>query len=225
VRLSELGTEFADQLGRAQDALYADVTDRGWFTTRPDQVRRKWRAIGGCLFVVGVIAVTWAATTSDLGLVPIPLALAGLFLIVGARWMPMRTAAGMAMAGRVEGFRQYITTVAAAQAHPARPSGTVYDYLPYAIAFDCTEQWADLTDELARTSQAPSWYQASEPRTPGSLSSLTRAGYYGSFMHYFATAANDRVASAGWESDSSGGSAFSGGFSGGGGGGGGGGSW
>jgi uncharacterized membrane protein YgcG len=230
VRLSELGTEFASELERAQDALYTDVTDRGWFTTRPDQARRRWRAIGFFLFVVGVIAVITAAVTSDLGLVPIPLALAGLFLIAGARWMPMRTAAGTAMAARVEGFRQYITTVAAAGAHPAGPPGTVYDYLPYAIAFDCTEQWADLTDKLARTSQAPSWYQASEPRTPGSLSSLTQAGYYSAAMYHFATAANDRVASAGWDSGSGGGSGFgggtfSGGFSGGGGGGGGGGSW
>jgi NAD(P)-dependent dehydrogenase (short-subunit alcohol dehydrogenase family)/uncharacterized membrane protein YgcG len=116
------------------------------------------------------------------------------------------------------GFRQYLMTVAAAQAHPAGPPGTVYDYLPYAIAFDCTGQWTDLTDKLARTSQAPSWYQASESRPPMPA------------MHHFATVANDRVASAGWESDSSGsafsgGSSFSGGFSGGGGGGGGGGSW
>jgi hypothetical protein len=103
VRLYELGTEFASQLERAQDALYADVTGRGWFTTRPDQARRRWRTIGGYLLLVGVIAIIVAATTSDLGLVPIPLALAGLILIAGAGRMPMRTAAGTAMADRVAG--------------------------------------------------------------------------------------------------------------------------
>ena len=218
VRLYELGTEFASQLERAQDALYADVTDRGWFTTRPDQARRRWRTIGGYLFVGGVLAVIVAATASDFGLVPIPLALAGLVLVAGAGSMPVRTAAGTAMADRVAGFRQYLMTMAAAQAHPAGPPGTLYDYLPYAIAFDCTGQWTGLTDTLARTSQAPSWYQASGSRPPIPA------------MHHFATVATEQVGYAGGESDSSGsafggGSSFSGGFSGGGGGGGGGGSW
>lgn len=31
-RLSDLGAEFAEPLKRAQDALYADVADRGWGT-------------------------------------------------------------------------------------------------------------------------------------------------------------------------------------------------
>src|SRR5712691_12355897 len=135
VRLSELGSEFALQLKRAQDALYTDVTTRGWFTTRPDRTRRKWRAIGSAMFAVGVAAVIVAAANTHLGLVPIPLALAGLVLIGGAKWMPTRTAEGTAMARRVEGFRRYIKTAAAAQAHPAGQPGTLYDYLPYAIAF------------------------------------------------------------------------------------------
>ncbi len=75
VRLSELGSEFALQLKRAQDALYTDVTTRGWFTTRPDRTRRKWRAIGSAMFAVGVAAVIVAAANTHLGLVPIPLAL------------------------------------------------------------------------------------------------------------------------------------------------------
>jgi hypothetical protein len=40
-RLSELGPGFAGRLRLAQDALYTDVAGRGWFTGRPDRVRRK----------------------------------------------------------------------------------------------------------------------------------------------------------------------------------------
>ena len=218
VRLSELGSEFASQLKRAQDALYTDVTKRGWFTTRPDQARRKWLTIGSAMFVAGVAAVIAAAAKTHLGLVPIPLALAGLVVIGGARQMPVRTAAGTAMALRVKGFRRFIKTAAAAPAHPAWQPDTLYDYLPYAIAFGCTKEWADLTGSLARTAQAPSWYEPSAPFTPGRLASLPQSSHYFSSLHYFATSANNWVATTG---SGSGGSAFSGGgFAGGGGGGG-----
>ncbi len=217
VRLSELGGEFAAQLKRAQGALYTDVTKRGWFITRPDQARRKWLALGLAMFGAGVIAVIVAAAKTHLGIVPIPLVLAGLALAGAAKWMPARTPAGAAMARRVEGFRSYITTAAVAQAHPAGQPDALYDYLPYAIAFGCTQEWADLTGSLAHTGPAPSWYHASAPPTPGNLASLTQSSHYFSAMHHFATTANNWVATAG---SGSGGSAFSGGgFSGGGGGG------
>ena len=223
VWLSELGSEFAAQLRRAQDALYIDVTKRGWFITRPDQARRKWLALGLAMFGAGVTAVIVAAAKTHLGLAPIPLALAGLVIVGAARWIPARTPAGAAMARRIEGFRSYITTAAAAQARPAGQPDALYDYLPYAIAFGCTQEWADLTGSLAHTGQEPSWYHASAPLTPGNLASLTRSSYYFSAMHHFTTTTNNWVATAG---SGSGGSAFSGGgFSGGGGGGGGGGSW
>ena len=119
-QLSEPGSRSALQLKQAQEGLYADVAKRGWFTARPDRVRRKWRVIGLAMVVAGVAAVIAAAAgTHHLGLVPIPVALAGLVLIAGARWMPVRTAQGTALARRVEGFRRYIKTAAVAQAHPA----------------------------------------------------------------------------------------------------------
>lgn len=223
VQMHDLGSEFASQLKRAQDVLYTDVVKRGWFATRPDRVRRKWLAIGTVMFVVGVAAVIVAAAgTHHLGLAPVPVALAGLALIVGARWMPVRTAKGTAMARRVEGFRRYIKTAAVAQAHPAGQPDALYDYLPYAIAFGCTKEWADLTDSLAHTGQAPSWYHTRAPFTPGSLASLPLSSYYFSSMHHFATTANHWIATSG---SGSGGSGFSGGGFSGGGGGGGGGSW
>ena len=92
--LSELGPAFAGQLRQAQDALYTDVAKRGWFTARPDRARRRWFIIGCALFVTGAAAMVAAAAFSHLGLVPIPVALAGLVLIGCARWMPVRTAKG-----------------------------------------------------------------------------------------------------------------------------------
>jgi uncharacterized membrane protein YgcG len=226
-RLSELGPAFAGRLKQAQDALYTDVARQGWFTARPDRVRRKWLAIGSVTFAAGVAAVIVAAAgTHHLGLVPIPAALAGLVLIGGARWMPARTAKGTALARRVAGFRRFIETARASRAQPAGQPEMLYDYLPYTIAFGCTRQWADVTAALTGPARPPSWYLSSQPFSPASLSSLPRSAYYFSTIHHFAVNTNNWMAS---HASSSGGSGFSGfsggGFSGGGGGGGGGGSW
>jgi len=221
-QLSDLGPDFAGQLKQAQDALYADVAERGWFTARPDRVRRRWLTAGVALFAVGAAALVAAAARSHLGLIPVPVALAGLVLIGCARWMPARTAKGTDLARRLAGFRRYITTAAAGQPRPAQRHDVLYDYLPYAIAFGCTQEWADVTASLAEADRPPSWYRSSRPFAPGSLSSLP-AHYFWS-MHQFATAASSWVASS---ASASGTSGFSGGggYSGGGGGGGGGGSW
>ena len=229
--LSELGPEFTDYLKRAQDALYTDVAKRGWFTARPDMVRRKWVVIGWVLFVIGAVAVAVAAATSHLGLVPVPVALAGLVLIGCARWMPVRTAKGTDLTRRLLGFRRYITTAAPGQVPttgqaPAGQHDLQDDYLPYAIVFGCTKQWADVTASLADAGRAPSWYRSSRPYSPGTLSSLSQCDHYFSPMHQFATNTSNWIASHSAASGGGGSSGFSGGgFSGGGGGGGGGGSW
>ena len=112
------------------------------------------------------------------------------------------------------------------QAQPAGQLDTLYDYLPYAIAFGCTQQWADVTAALTGTRRAPSWYLSSQPFSPDTLSSLSRSAYYFSPIHHFATNTNNWIASHASSTGGSGSSGFSGGgSSGGGGGGGGGGSW
>jgi uncharacterized membrane protein YgcG len=227
--LSELGPDFARRLKQAQDALYADVTNRGWFTARPDQARSNWRAIGVLMLVAGLVAViVTAAGNYHLGLVPVPAVLAAVVLIARSRWMPVRTAEGAALARRVEGFRGFIETAAATQARSAGQPDTLYDYLPYAIIFGCTQRWAAMTAALADTGRAPSWYRTSGPFLPDTFSSLPRQAYYFSTFHRFTTASSSWLAS---HASSTGGGDFSGGgfsgggFSGGGGGGGGGGSW
>jgi len=225
--LSELGPDFARRLKQAHDALYADVADRGWFTARPDQVRNKWRAIGVVMLVAGLVAVIVAAAGNyHLGLVPVPAVLAAMVLIGSSRWMPVRTAEGAALARRVEGFRGFIQTAAATQAPSAGQPDSVYDYLPYAIIFGCTPQWAAMTAALAVTGRAPSWYRTSGPFLPDTFCSLPRQAYYFSAFHRVTTASSSWLAS---HAGSTGGGGFSGGgFSGGvggGGGGGGGGSW
>lgn len=222
-RLSELGPGFAGRLRQAQDALYADVAGRGWFTTRPDRVRRRWLIIGGVLFAVGTAAVAVAAAYSHLALIPVPVAVAGLVLIGCARWMPVRTAKGTELARRLLGFRNYLTTTASGPA-PAGQADLLDDYLPFAIVFGCTKQWAEVSAAVSHANRAPSWYHSSRSYAPGDLSSLSRSGHYFSPIRQFATTTNIWIATHSASSGGSGSSGFSGGGSSGGGGGGGG-SW
>ncbi len=219
-RLSNLGSKSATTLKHARLALYSNVTSLGWFTARPDRVRRRWLVWGFAVFAIGVIAVTAMAASTRLALAPTPVVLAGLAMMGCARWMPERTAEGNEMARRVLGFRKWLVVSAIGQGRTTAQPDTLYDYLPYAIALDCTQEWADLTASLAAEDQrgeGPLWYGGRGTFSPGSLASLSRSAYYFSYPHIFAVAAGSGSAS--------GSSGFSGGYSGGGGGGGGGGSW
>ncbi len=233
--LSELGPGFTGQLRQAQDALYTDAANRGWFTGRPDRARRRWLLIGSVLFAAGAVAIVVAAARSHLGLIPVPVALAGLVLICCAQWMPVRTAKGTDLARRLLGFRRYLATAVAGPTRPARQVDLLDDYLPYAIVFGCTKEWADVSAAVAGAARVPSWYRSSGSYSPGNVSSLSRSAYYFAPMHQFATMTNTWIANHSAASGGSGSSRFlggvfsggggGGGFSGGGGGGGGGGSW
>jgi hypothetical protein len=103
-------------------------------------------------------------------------------------------------------------------------------YLPYAIAFGCTKEWADVTAAATDGDRVPSWYRGAGPVSAGNLALLSGSAYYFSSMHHFATSTNTWIAGqvsgrGGGFLGGGSGSGFSGGFSGGGGGGGGGGSW
>jgi uncharacterized membrane protein YgcG len=214
VKLSALRKRFALRLRRIQNALYDDAVERRWFAGRPDRIRTRWHTVGFVVLAAS-IALTWlAAAKSHLGLIPIPLALAGLALVWGARWMPRRTPKGTGLVRRVLGFRTYIETAESQEARFQERENIFSKYLPYAIVFGCTEKWARAFAGLG--GEVPStagWYVGAYPFNVGSFTS--------SIDHFSSVAAGTITSAAATGSSGFGG----GGFSGGGGGGGGGGSW
>src|SRR5262249_43503492 len=70
---------------------------------------------------------------------------AGLGRCARARGRPGRPPRGPPRARRLLGFRRSLTTTAAGQARPAGQADLLDDYLPYAIVFGCTKQWAELS--------------------------------------------------------------------------------
>ncbi|MGH2555596.1 MAG: DUF2207 domain-containing protein, partial [Actinomycetota bacterium] len=214
VRLSALRKRFGLRLRKIQDALYDDAVKRRWFAGRPDKIRKRWHGAGIVLLILG-IGLTWlAAAKTHLGLIPIPIALAGIVLTWAARWMPRRTPKGTGLVRRVLGFRTYIETAEAHEARFQERENIFSRYLPFAVVFGCTERWArafrGLDDQLPSTA---GWYVGTYPFSVNSFTS--------SIGHFSSVAAGTITSAA-----ATGSSGFSGGgFSGGGGGGGGGGSW
>ena len=162
--------------------------------------------------LVSVLVALTAKT--HVALVGIPVALAGLFLLGAAHWMPRRTAKGYGVLQRARGFKRFIDESEKERARFAEKRNLFSEYLPYAVVFHATDKWArafaGLDGELP---DAGGWYVSPDPFTLAAFSSS---------MDGFTTTTAGTIASTPGTSGSSG---FSGGFSGGGGGGGGGGSW
>jgi uncharacterized membrane protein YgcG len=207
-------------LRQARSALYADAVSRGWFTARPDRIRLRWRAVGSIVLIVSVIALVITAASSHYGLVPVPFVLAGGVMMAMAGVMPVRTEKGRDLLRQLLGFREYIKAATLGQASLPGRYDVLYEYLPYAIVFRCTRDWAELTAELAGPGEMPPWYWTSAPFRAANLATLSRSSYY--FVPYYIAT---RTVWNGSGTSASGGSGFSGGYTGGGVGGGGGGSW
>ena len=164
--------------------------------------------------------IVLAAAFTRLGLVPIPIVVLGLALVLGARWMPRRTATGSMLRDRVLAFRDYLRTTAFADPAGAT-SGTVATYLGYAMVFDLTRQWR--TALTLTTATAGSTGTDDYPAWPPSFAAHTDDFSRTSSRALGGTTSRFGAGSSSGGSSSSGSS--SSGSSGGGGGGGGGGSW
>ena len=213
VTLSSLRNTFATRLGKVQEALYDDAVSQGWFVGRPDKVRLRWRIIGGIALVLALILLVVLAAVTHAALVAVPVVIAASMLLASAKRMPRRTAKGVGVLRRVEGFRRFIDESERDRARFAEQQHLFSEYLPYAIVFGATEKWARAFAGIDGRLPEPTWYGGHHAFTATSFSDS---------IDGFAVTTAGTITSVPAGSGSSG---FSGGFSGGGGGGGGGGSW
>jgi uncharacterized protein (TIGR04222 family) len=216
VELSKLKNHFYDDLKKIENDLYVDCVQQGWFAHRPDTTRGAWFAIGIVASLVGLGVLALVAAFSHAGLVAVPLAISGLVILAAHNRMPARTGKGTAELQRVLGFKRFITTAETERMQFAEEEGIFAKYLPFAIVFGATKQWAKRFEGLDASSPAMGgmgWYISPYPFNPIGFSDR---------MSDFTTHTAGTIVST---PPSTGGSSGFGGFSGGGGGGGGGGSW
>jgi uncharacterized protein (TIGR04222 family) len=211
VLLSSLKAKFAARLGKVREALYDDVVKAGWFPTRPDRVRTRWRVIGAIALFLSVAATIVLAVLTRLALLGLPLVLGALVLLLFASKAPHRTPRGYAVLRRVNGFRRFIEESEKERARFAERANLFSEYLPYAIVFGATEKWAKAFEGLETEVAAytGSWYVSTHPFAMASFADS---------MDGFAVTTSGTVAAAAPSSSSgfSGGGFSGGGFGGGG---------
>jgi len=196
----------------------------------------KWTGCGvhGLLIVVGGLAVVGSLPAVPMALaagrwIPIAIAAIGLpFALSAFAWIDAPTKDGRAMLDRIAGFKQYLSITERDRLDrmqaPEDDLQLFERFLPYAIALEVENRWADrFTSMLAAASAAASasggaqgfaWYS-------GSSSPWTdTGGFVGSIGDSLSSAVSSASTAPGSSSGSGGG-----GSSGGGGGGGGGGGW
>ncbi len=215
VKLSDLKNTFAERMGKVREQLMDDAMSKGWFSRKPGTVKVLYGLLGILVLGGGIALTILLAAETHAALLGVPVIIAGIVLLIAARWMPKRSAKGYATLRHTLGFKRFIDESEKHRAEFAERKNIFSEYLPYAVVFGATEKWAkafaDLGDEPPDTS---SWYVSQH--------AFNYAVFSSAIDGFAVTSAGTLTSSPA----SSGSSGFSGGgFSGGGGGGGGGGSW
>jgi hypothetical protein len=215
VNLSDLHNKFAARMAKVREQLMDDAMSQGWFARKPGTVKVLYGLLGILVLGGGIALTILLAADTHAALLGVPVIIAGILVLISARWMPKRTAKGYAMLRHAVGFKRFIDESEKRRAEFAERKNLFSEYLPYAVVFGSTKKWAkafaDLGDEPPDTS---SWYLSQHAFDYAMFSSA---------IDGFAVTSAGTLTSAPASSGSSG--FGSGGFSGGGGGGGGGGSW
>jgi uncharacterized protein (TIGR04222 family) len=214
VELSELKNKFAERMSKVREQLMDDAMSKGWFTRKPGTVKVLWGLLGIVVLAAGIALTILLAAETHAGLVGVPIVIAGVLLLVAARWMPKRTAKGYAVLRHTLGFKRFIDESEKHRAQFAERANIFSEYLPYAVVFGATDKWAKAFADLGNEPDTSAWYVSQHAFDYAVFSSA---------IDGFATTSAGTLTSSPASTGSSG---FSGGgFSGGGGGGGGGGSW
>lgn len=203
-----------------QTSVVNQVSARGWFRKVPSATATGSAGFG--LVAIGVFAAFGLGASVLWVLLPLLPVLATVLVIRVKLRRGQRTADGRAMTDQVEGFRTYLATAEAEQLQFEEGEDIFSKYLPWAIAFELADRWAELCGRLVAMGRLPDatpyWYTGN----------YSMAYFNTSFLTSNLTAAATPVPSTAGSSGSGfgGGSSFGGGgFSGGGGGGGGSSSW
>jgi uncharacterized protein (TIGR04222 family) len=148
VALDGLRGRVDDRLAAVREAMYADVVGSGWFARRPDTDRSLAGRVGVGVAVAGMALTVVLAAVTTAALLGLAVIVAGVALVLGARHLPARTAAGSALLGQLVVLRDYLHTVDVA-ALPAADRELVFSRsLPYAVVLGESRRWLDAFADL-----------------------------------------------------------------------------
>ncbi|MEV6910359.1 DUF2207 domain-containing protein [Amycolatopsis sp. NPDC051071] len=124
--------------------LYDGVVERGWYSRLPGRLTRVGLRV--CFYGVFLTALlTLTVGYAQLGLIVIA---AGAVLAVAARWLPVRTGAGVALHRRLLGVRDVLLATKASAVPKLEREVLLSRALPYALALGEQEHWVATFAEL-----------------------------------------------------------------------------
>ncbi|HZH97961.1 MAG TPA: DUF2207 domain-containing protein, partial [Fimbriimonadaceae bacterium] len=159
---TELRTSVAPHVEEMRTKLYDALVSRGYYVSSPHKVRMAW-TVGG-IVVVGLLAFISMMISPFEN--PVPAIIGGglgaLLVILFARGMPRRTESGAKALALVRGFEEFIRRAKGDELEwmsKKHPDAALFEkYLPHAIAFGLTQQWAGAFEGIVK--EMPSWYMA-----------------------------------------------------------------
>ncbi len=214
VMISDLKKKFYTHLPGIYRAATRMLVDGGYFLRSPSSVQTMWVGVAVVSFVFLMVITFLTASLSPIYGVIAALATAGIIIGFGVV-MPAKTVKGARTRNYIVGFQEFMTRADKDRIERLGPS-VFYEYLPYAIALNVTDQWAEAFKDL--TLEPPSWY------VPIGTHQMIAPMAFAHSINQATSAFGQTVYSAP-RGSGLGSSSGGGGFSGGGGGGGGGGSW
>ena len=85
-----------------------DAMSKGWFTRKPGTVKVLWGLLGILVLGGGSRSRSCWRHRRTRALLGVPVIVAGILLLIAARWMPKRTAKGYAVLRHTLGFKRFI---------------------------------------------------------------------------------------------------------------------
>ena len=164
-RLSELKNKFYAAIPRVGKAMYAEVTDMGYFVANPEKTRNKWMgvAVGGLVATfVGFCAmsVLVASYANTFVCLPIAAAVGFVALLIVAGFMPRKTEVGATEAAGWKAFKRYLQDIE--RYDNLQEKVAIFErFLPYAIAFGIDKSYIKKFAQVQ--APAPGWYYPYPP--------------------------------------------------------------
>jgi len=213
------GLRLKEELARFESSVEV------WGRSSGNMVKSGLGGFGGLLVLVGfglmlVCAIWNPFQMTAVGLIPGSFAVGGTSLMATGSGTS-RTRAGRDLWSRVGGFRRMLSTPSSKQRFDFSGRKELYTaYIPWAVAFDCADEWAaKYRVEVGEEPPVPSYFA-------GAYAGSHTASYVNSMVSDFNSTVGSAISSYNATQSSSSSGGGGGGFSGGGGGGGGGGgSW
>ena len=216
VTLGSLKRKFFDKVTRVNRKVLDDLVVKGLFRARPDKIRQKWIILTLAALIAVVVVGVIAGGTLPFW-VAFAISVPPMFVLA---WkMPRRTEAGLDALAHIKGMEEYLATAERDRMEKI-PLHQVEKLLPYAIALDLHDRWAEEFADLFE--RPPQWYITRD----GSWAPHVFSGVIGDMNHsvasnLYSVPRTQSSGGGGWSGSSgfSGGGGSGGGFGGGGGGG------